>query len=73
MTQLIYILGSLDFDDFNDKSSFEEDITEYKRKTKDDPQKTIMNLENQIEKLKDHRLDLIIEEETLMQILNLTL
>ncbi len=32
-----------------------------------------MNLENQIEELKDHRLDLIIEKEMHMQILNLTL
>ncbi len=30
-------------------------------------------MEDEIEKLKDHGLDLIIEEETLMQILNLTL
>jgi len=30
-------------------------------------------LENQIEELKDHRLDLIIEKEMHMQILNLTL
>jgi hypothetical protein len=32
-----------------------------------------LNSENEIEELKDYGLDLIIEEETLMQILNLTL
>jgi hypothetical protein len=66
-------LGSLDCEDFNDEFSFKEDITKYEGKTKDDPQETILNLENQIEKLKDHRLDLIIEEEAPMQILNFTL
>jgi hypothetical protein len=66
-------LGSLDSKDFNDEFSSEEDIIEYEGKTEDDPQETILNLENQIEELKDHRLDLISEEETLMQILNLTL
>jgi len=63
-------LGSLDSDD---ESSFEEDIVEYEEKAEDDPQEILINLENQIEKLKDHRMDLIIEEETPMQILNLTL
>ncbi len=67
------LLGSLDSKDFNDEFSSEEDIIEYEGKTEDDPQETILNLENQIEELKDHRLDLISEEETLMQILNLTL
>jgi hypothetical protein len=33
----------------------------------------MLNLENEIEKLKDHGLDLIIEREATMQILNLTL
>jgi hypothetical protein len=33
----------------------------------------LLNLEDQIEKLKDHGLDQIIEEEAPMQILNLTL
>jgi hypothetical protein len=66
-------LGSLDYKDFNDESSFEEDMTECEGKTEDDPQETILNLENQIEELKDHGLDLIIEKETLMPILNLTL
>jgi len=52
--------------------SFEE-ITEYEGKTEDGPQKTILNLENEMEELKDYGLDLIIEEEAPMQILNLTL
>jgi predicted ribosome quality control (RQC) complex YloA/Tae2 family protein len=66
-------LGSLDYDDFNDESSFEEDITKYERKREEDPQETLLNLEDQIEELKDHELDLIIEEEAPMRILDLTL
>ncbi len=66
-------MGSLDYDDFNDESSFEEDITKYERKREEDPQETLLNLEDQIEKLKDHELDLIIEEEAPMRILDLTL
>jgi predicted ribosome quality control (RQC) complex YloA/Tae2 family protein len=69
----VNLLGSLDYDDFNDESSFEEDITKYERKREEDPQETLLNLEDQIEKLKDHELDLIIEEEAPMQILDLTL
>ncbi len=66
-------MGSLDYDDFNDESSFEEDITKYERKREEDPQETLLNLEDQIEELKDHELDLIIEEEAPMRILDLTL
>ncbi len=69
----VNLLGSLDFDDFNDESSFEEDIIEYEGKREEDPQETLLNLEDQIEELKDHGLDLIIEEEAPMQILDLTL
>jgi hypothetical protein len=50
------LLGSLDFEDFNDESSSEEDIIEYEGKIEDDPQETILNLENQIKELKDHGL-----------------
>jgi hypothetical protein len=39
-------LGSLDFDDFNDESSFEEDIIEYEGKREEDPQETLLNLED---------------------------
>jgi hypothetical protein len=56
------MLGSLDYDDFNDESSFEDNIVEYEGKAKDDPQEILLNLENQIEKLRDHEMDLIIEE-----------
>ncbi len=59
-------MGSLDFDVFNDESSSEEDITQYEGKIEDDPQKTLLNLEDQIEELKDHGLDLIIEKEAPM-------
>jgi len=69
----VNLLGSLDYDDFNDESSFEEDITKYEGKREEDPQETLLNLEDQIEELKDHELDLIIEEEAPMQILDLTL
>jgi hypothetical protein len=67
------MLGALDSEDFNDESSSEEEITKYEKRTEDGPQETILNLENEIEQLKDHGLDLIIEEKALMQILNLTL
>jgi hypothetical protein len=67
------LLGALDSEDFNDESSSEEETTEYEGRTKDGPQEIMLNLENEIEKLKDHGLDFIIEGETPMQILNLTL
>ncbi len=67
------LLGALDSEDFNDESSSKEEMTKYEGRTEDGPQETILNLENEIEELKDHGLDLIIEEEALMQILNLTL
>jgi hypothetical protein len=69
----VNLLGSLDYDDFNNESSFEEDITKYEGKKEEDPQETLLNLEDQIEELKDHELDLIIEEEAPMKILDLTL
>jgi hypothetical protein len=59
-------LGALDFEDFNDESSSEEEITKYEKKTKDGPRKTILNLENKIEELKDYGLDLTIEKEAPM-------
>ncbi len=63
----------LNFEDFNDESSSEEETTEYEGRIEDGPQEVMLNLENEIKELKDHGLDLIIEGETLMQILNLTL
>ncbi len=56
-----------------------EEITKYEGKSEDEgktkngPQETILNLENEMEELKDYGLDLIIEKEAPMQILNLTL
>jgi hypothetical protein len=67
------LLVALDSEDFNDESYSEEEITQYEGRTEDGPQETILNLENEIEELKDHGLDLIIGEEAPMQILNLTL
>jgi hypothetical protein len=52
---------------------FEEGVIGYEGKIEDGSQETILNLEKQIEELKDHELDLIIEEEAPMQILNLKL
>ncbi len=66
-------MGALDAEDFNDESSSEKEITKYEGRTKDGPQETILNLENKIEELKFHGLNLIIEKEAPMQILNLTL
>jgi hypothetical protein len=59
-------LGSLNYEDFNDESFSEEDITEYEGKIEDGPQETNLNLENQIEELKNHGLDLIIEKDVSM-------
>jgi len=59
-------LGALDSGDFNDESSSEEEITKYGRKTEDGPRKTILNVKNEIEKLKDYGLDLTIEKEAPM-------
>ncbi len=56
-----------------DESSSEEDIVEYEEKVEDDPQEILLNLEIQSEELRDHGMDLIIEDETLMKIINLTL
>jgi hypothetical protein len=67
------LLGALDSEDFNDESTFEEEMTKYEGRTEDGPQETILNLENKIEELKDYGLDLVIEEEAPMHILNLTL
>jgi hypothetical protein len=67
------LLGALDFEDFNDEYSSKEETTEYEGRTKDGPQDIMLNLENGIEELKDHGLDLIIEGETPMQILHFTL
>jgi hypothetical protein len=64
-------LGVIDSKDFNDEFFFEK-ITEYEGKsedegkTEDGPQETILNLENEMEELKDYGLDLIIEEEAPM-------
>jgi hypothetical protein len=66
-------LGSLYCKDFSDEFSSKEDVRGHEGKIEDGSQETILNLEKQIEELKDYGLDLIIEEEALMQILNLTL
>ncbi len=70
---MVDLLGALDSEDFNDEYSFEEETTKYEGRIEDGPQEIMLNLENKIEELKDHGLDLIIEGETPMQILNLTL
>ncbi len=57
------LLGSLDFDD---ESSSKEDVVDYEERIEDDPQEILLNLENWIEELRDHEMDLIIKEEALM-------
>ncbi len=59
-------MSSLDSDD---ESSFKKNIVEYEGRTEYDPQEILLSLENQIEKLRDHKMDLIIKEETPMHIL----
>jgi hypothetical protein len=58
------LLGALNFEGFNDV--YEEGTTEYEGRIEDGPQEIMLNLENGIEELKDHGLDLIIEGETPM-------
>jgi hypothetical protein len=57
------LFRSLDFDGLNEKSSFDEDVVEYEGKVEDDPHKILLSLGNQIEELKDHMMDLIVEKE----------
>jgi hypothetical protein len=64
-------LGALGFEDFNDKFSSKEETTKYEGRI--EPTRDHAKFGEQIEKLKDHGLDLIIEKETPMLILNLTL
>jgi len=42
----VNMLGSLDFNDFNDESSSKKDVTEYEGKVEDDPQETLLNLKD---------------------------
>ncbi len=42
----VNMLGSLDFNDFNDESSSKKDVTEYEGKAEDDPQETLLNLKD---------------------------
>jgi len=65
------LFRSLDFDGLNEESSFDEDVVEYEGKVENDPREILLNLGNQIEELKDRRMDLIVEKEVPMQILNL--
>ncbi len=45
-------MGVINSEDFNDGSSSEEEIIEYEGKTKDGPQETILNLENEMKELR---------------------
>ncbi len=60
------MIWSLALDDLNDASSFDEEVMEYKEKVKHDPQQVMLNLENYIDELKDHGMDLLVDEETPM-------
>jgi hypothetical protein len=47
----VNMLGSLNYNDYNDESSSKDDIKKYERKAKDGPQEILLNLENQIEEM----------------------
>jgi hypothetical protein len=66
-------LGALDSKDLTDEFFSKKETIEYEGRIEDGPQDIMLNLENEIEELKDHELDLIIEGEAAMQIFNLTL
>jgi hypothetical protein len=57
----------------NDVSSYDEEMMVYEEKTKGDLQQVLLILENQIDELKDHEMDLLVDEEAPMQMLNLIL
>jgi hypothetical protein len=67
------LIRSSNHDGLNYESSFEDDVMEYEEKAEDDPQEILLKLENHIEELKDHKMDLIVDKEAPMQILNLIL
>jgi hypothetical protein len=54
---------SLNLDGLCDEASFDDEIMESQVEVEDDPQKVLHDLENQIEELKDHGMDQIIDME----------
>ncbi len=66
------LIRSSNLDGFNDDFVSNDEVME-QEEIEDDPQKVLLNLENQIEKQKDHGMDLLIDNESPMQMLNLIL
>ncbi len=67
-----YLICSSNPDGSNDDFVSDDEVME-QEEIEDDPQKVLLNLENQIEKQKDHGMDLLVDKETPMQMLNLIL
>jgi hypothetical protein len=64
---------SSDPSDLHDEVSFDDEMMESQIEAKDGLERVLHNLENYIEELKDHGMDLVIDNEVPMQILNLLL
>jgi hypothetical protein len=60
-------------DGLHDELSFNDEMMQFQAKVEDGPQKVMHNLENRIEELRDHGMDMVIDKEAPMQILNLLL
>ncbi len=73
MNAWVDLIQSSILDCSNDVSSYDEEMMVYEEKTKDDLQQVLLILENQIDELKDHEMDLLVDEEAPMQMLNLIL
>ncbi len=73
MNAWVDLIQSSILDYSNDVSSYDEEMMVYEEKTKGDLQQVLLILENQIDELKDHEMDLLVDEEAPMQMLNLIL
>ncbi len=54
---------SLNLDGLCDEASFDDEIMESQVEVEDDPQRVLHDLENQIEELRNHGMDRIIDKE----------
>jgi len=54
---------SSDLNGLHDEAFFDDEIMEFQIKAEDDPQRVMHDLENQIEELRDNKMDLIINKE----------
>ncbi len=64
---------SSNHDGLHNEASSNDEMMESQEKVKDHPQKVLHNMENQIEELKDHGMDMVIDKETTTQNFNLIL